>query len=564
MRRLSRSLAFASAAIALTLAACGGGGSSVPLAAGVSGASAGAMTSGTVTAFGSVFVNGHEFTTSGAKVFDDDAGTAVNGTSSLEVGMSVDVKAAASSSEHHPEAAEIHVHPLVRGVVDSSDAAGTITVMGQSIQLTASTVFSDHRACVSAVTSPCPPITGQSELTVTAGSGSSAVPGSYVTVHGFLFAADASSGNADVVATLVSVADPPTSAARVAYKAEGIVQSVGTGSITIGGLTVNLSSATCRGVGATVPCATAFSVGQVVSAIAAKAPGLPATAFTADAAFLRNRIAVETPGATVEVEGKVSAVTASPASFVVRGVTVDASALDGSLPAIGDVVVVTGTVSTDGASILASALKMIHAAQAATFAFEGDATSVIAGGSADTFVLTLLGESMAVNSSTRLIDFSTRHDPSTNPFNISTFQTYLAASASQHLIVRTQADATGNLTATSVTIVPASTVSAVSGLVDATPAPINSSAAGTPTTFAVHGLSVSADPGAIAEVVTLHDAYGFGGMRRMAGGTISEGDRVLVFGTFASSMLTVTAPPSANSVVLDFGSGLRDRDCDGF
>lgn len=564
MQRLSRSLAIAGAATALTLilAACGGGGgSSSALSGTISGASPGATNSGTVTAFGSVFVNGHEFATAGAKVLDDDAGTTANGTSSLEVGMSVDVKASAASSERHPEAAEIHVHPLVRGVVDGSDPGGTLTVMGQSIQLTASTLFSDHRACVSAATSPCAAITGQMGLTATEGSGSSAVPGSYVTVYGFLFASEASGANA--VATLVSVADAPASTARVAYKAEGVVKSISASSITIGELMVDLSSATCRAKGATMPCATAFAIGHVVSAIGAKAPALPATTFTADAAVLRGRVAVETPGAVVEVEGKVSAVTSSPASFVVRGITVDASNPAVSLPAVGDVVVVTGTVSDSGTSITATAVKVIHAARAATFGFEGDAASVAAGSSADTFVLVLLGESMTVNSSTRLRDLSKPSDPS-NPFNISTFQTYLENSASKHLVVRTQADAAGNLTTTSVTIVPASTTSAISGLVDATPAPVNSSVSGTPTTFAVHGLSVSADPSAIVKVVALRDSYGFGGMGRMAGAAISTGDRVLVFGTFAAGTLTVTAPASARSVVLDFGAGLRDNDCDGF
>lgn len=562
MQRLSWSLAIASAASALILAACGGGGSSSPSSGTLSGASAEASSSGTVTAFGSVFVNGHEFATGGAKVIDDDDGT-TSDTSSLEVGMSVDVKASANSSEHHPEAAEIHVHPLVRGVVDGSDPSGTLTVMGQSIQLTASTVFSDHRACVGAATSPCTAITGQSDLTATSGSGSSAAPGSYVTVYGFLFASDPSSSDANIVATLVSVADTPASTRRIAYKAEGVVKSVGTGSITIGGLAVDLSAATCRAKGAAVPCATAFSAGQVVSAIGAKAPALPATSFSADTALLRGKIAVETPGATVEVEGKVSAVTASPASFVVRGITVDASALTGPLPVVGDVVVVTGTVSSDGASIVASAVKVLHAAKAATFAFEGDATGVVAGSSADTWVLTVLGQSMLVNSSTRLRDFTARSDPS-NPFNISTFQTYLAASASQHLIVRTQADAAGSLTATSVTIVPASTTAVISGIVDATPAPANGSGSAMPTTFAVHGLSVSTDPAAIVRVVALHNSYGFGGMGRTAGGTVAAGDRVLVFGKFASNTLTVTAPVSATSVVLDFGAGLRDKDCDGF
>ncbi|HET7526839.1 MAG TPA: hypothetical protein VFK10_12935, partial [Burkholderiaceae bacterium] len=66
MQRPFRSLAIAGTA-ALILAACGGGGSSSSSNP-VSGASAGAVSSGTVTAFGSVWVNGHEFATTGAKV----------------------------------------------------------------------------------------------------------------------------------------------------------------------------------------------------------------------------------------------------------------------------------------------------------------------------------------------------------------------------------------------------------------------------------------------------------------------------------------------------------------
>ncbi|HSB23920.1 MAG TPA: DUF5666 domain-containing protein [Burkholderiaceae bacterium] len=557
-----RYLAIASSALALLLSACGGGGSSAPSASSISGASPGATSSGTVTAFGSVFVNGHEFKTTGAKVFDDDDPTVVNGTSSLEVGMSVDLRASPQSSQSHPEASEIHVHPLVRGIVDGSDqGSSTLTVMGQTVQLSASTIFSDHRACVSATSSPCTPITGQSGLSVTNGSGSGATPGSYVTVYGFLFAASSSAG-ANVVATLVSVADTPASASHVAYKAEGVVNAVGTNSITIGALTIDVSSAVCRAGGAPTPCGSAFSIGQVVSAIGAKAPGLPASAFVADAAFLRSRIAVETPGATVEVEGKVSSVVTSPASFVVRGFTVDASALS-SLPAVGDLVVVTGTVSSDGTAVVASDVKVIHAAKAATYGFEGDVTSVVPGGSADTFVMTLLGQTITVDSSTRLLDLSTHNDPTVNPFNISTFQTYLAASASQHVIARTRAGSAGNLTATSVIIVPASATSAVSGHVDATPAPVNGTGSSAPTTFAVHGVAVSADPAAVVGMVSQRDAYGFGGMGRQIGATVSAGDLVLVFGAYATGTLTVTAPASPKNVVLDFGagSGDRDRDC---
>lgn len=561
MHRSFHAPAIACAAIALILAACGGGGASTAEPGLVSGASAGATSSGTLTAFGSVYVNGHKFATTGVKVIDDDAGTSAIGTSSLEVGMSVDVKASPQSSHRHPEASEIRVHPLVRGIVDGSDEAlGTLTVMGQTIQLSASTIFSDRRACVTATSSPCAPITGQSGLSVTGSGGATA--GSYVTVHGFLFASD-SSGSANVVATLVSLADPPASTARVAYKAEGVVKSIGTNSITIGSLTVDLSSAVCRTARATVSCASAFGVGQVVSAIGARAPTLPATAFTADAAFLRSKIAVETPGATVEVEGKVSSVTSSPASFVVRGITVDASALQ-SLPAVGDVVVVTGTVADDGAAIVASAVKVIHAAKSASYAFKGDVTSVAPGGDAETYVLTLLGQSITVNSSTRLLDVSRSKDPSTDPFNISTFQTYLEGSASQHVIVRARADSAGSLTAASVIIVPASATAAVSGRVDATPAPANSTGSGVPTTFAVHGLTVSADPAAIVRMYSQRDPYGFGGMGRATAAAVNAGDLVLVFGSYASGTLTVTAPPSASNVVLDFGAGGGDKDRDCF
>jgi hypothetical protein len=72
--------------------------------------------------------------------------------------------------------------------------------------------------------------------------------------------------------------------------------------------------------------------------------------------------------------------------------------------------------------------------------------------------------------------------------------TYLSASLSQHVIVKTESDASGNLTAQSLTFVPASSVVAVAGIVDATPAVSNSTVTGTPSTFSVHGIAVSADP----------------------------------------------------------------------
>ena len=549
-----------SAGLLLALAACGGGGASTPTAttptATVSGASAGAVSSGSISAFGSVFVNGHEFDTKSASVVDDDTGTSTTGTSGLEVGMVIDVKAASSSTDAKPVAGELHLHPMARGYVDATDSAvNTITVMGQTVQLSSTTIVSDHRACVSAAVSPCTAITGQGGLTVTSGTGAAAVAGSYVAVHGYLFGG--ASGSTNIEAALVSIHDaPPTTAAGAVFKAEGVISAVSANAITIGGLNVDLSAATCRVKGNAQACAGMFSVGQVASAFAKAQPSLPVTGLTADVVVLRPKAVVETAGATVELEGKVTSVTASPASFVVRGINVDATGLPAgtALPAVGDDVEVVGTVASTGTSIAATSLKIEHKAGSAKFGFEGDAGNVAAGTSANTFTLTVLGQTITVNTNTRLADHSVKNwddkDPALNPFNISTFQTYLAASTSQHVMIKAEADASGNLTALGLLIVPASLETAIVGKVDATPAPVNSTATGTPSTFSVHGVAVSADPAAIRGSVEGHQ----GMMPAAPAVTIAGGDWVAVFGSYNSGTLTVTATQSRKNAVIDFGT----------
>ena len=564
-------------AVAATLSACGGGGSATSLSPPVSGPTGGAtsgiasVSSGTLTAFGSVFVNGHEYATTNASVIDDDTGASTTSTAGLEVGMVLDVKADASSTMSNPMASELHVHPLARGIVDASDnTASTLTVMGQTIQLTAATTFSDKRACLTASTSPCTAIAGQSGLSVTTGSGSSATAGNYVSVDGYLYDSG-SSAPANIVATLVSIHDAPTASTGPGYKAEGVVTAASGSTVTIGGLNVDLSSAKCyvSGNWSASSCAGVFSTGQVVSAYAAAAPMLPATSLTADAAVLRNKLPIETVGATVEMEGQVSSVSGS--TFVIRGINVDASALAStSLPVVGDDVRVSGTVAVGGTSITASAVTVVHAVATASYGFAGAMGGVAAGSAANTYVLTMLGQSIAVNASTRLADLSVRGggrgDSSTNPFNIATFQTYLAASASRFLQVQTAADANGNLTALSVTIVPtnwffssSSTAAGISGVVDATPAPVNSSAAGTPTTFSIHGVPVSADPSAI-----IRQRFGRIPLAVPAPNgstTIAAGDYVVVHGSYAGGQLTVAAVSNSGSlsslganVVIDSGA----------
>ena len=539
-------------AIAASLSACGGGGSTNPVTnnttpSNTNSKSSASVSSGTITAFGSVFVNGHEFSTANATVVDDDSGTTTNATTGLEVGEVVDVIPAGDSTDANPVASELHIHPLVRGYVDASDTtAATGTVMGQTVQVTATTLFSDHRACVTDTTSPCPAISDQSGLSATTGTGTSAVPGSYVTVNGYLYAGDSTSGSANIVATLISVADAPTSThAMVAFKAEGVVTATSAGTITIGGLDIDLTSAGCIARGLQSDCASVFKTGDVVSTYAATAPDLPATKFTATGARLSAKIPASVADLGVEIGGVVSSVTTSPAGFVVRGVNIDATSLPAgtTLPAAGDIVKVEGTVSADGKTIIATSVKVLHAAASAYYEFVGDETNVVAGTDANTYSLSLLGQDITVNDTTVLADRSSKNwsklDPASNPFNISTFQTYLTESASQHLVVKAMADASGKLTAQSVTIVPASTISSVAGKVDADPAPMNSATTGTPSTFAIHGLAIKADPAAVIQP---------GGKQT----TVAAGDKALVVGTYTAASLTVAAAKSSSNVVVIF------------
>lgn len=549
-------LAALGAALALGLAACGGGGDSGTTAGGTTTATpvsaAATDSSGAITAFGSVFVNGHRFNTDHVRVIDDDTGAVTAGVTGLEVGTVVDVKQDPTSTSAAPVASELHVHPLARGFVDAADAtAGTMTVMGQTIQLTSATTFSDHRACVSATTSACTPVTTAGGLVPSTASGTATTAGSYVTVHGYLFGG--TSGSTNIVATLVGVGDAPTGGGIANFKVEGTA-TVGTSTLTIGKLSVDLSKANCFATGRT-PCAGAFKTGQVVAAGAAAAPTLPATTLVADFARLASRLPVETAGATVEVEGAVA--TAGTATFVVRGVTISTAGLPAgtTLPAAGDIVRVLGTIASNGQSVNATSLTIVHVANAVHVALEGDASAISAGSTTGTFTVTVLGQKITVNAQTRLSDMSIRgwdrDDPAANPFNITTFQTYLNASASKHVIVKAESDSGGALVARSLAIVPASTVVAVAGVVDATPAVVNSTVTGTPTKFSVHGVAVSADPAA----VTAPSARTLKTFQPVA-----AGDQVVVFGTLSGGVVTVGATLSVTNRVLDVGPPTPDRD----
>ncbi len=115
----------------LALASCSGG------TGGTGVTSSNPATSfGTITAFGSVFVNGVEFSTSGATIVLDGNPAAE---SNLRVGMVVTVNGSRSGSSG--SATRIDVDDAVKGLVEAQADANHWTVMGQSVLVDDQTKF---------------------------------------------------------------------------------------------------------------------------------------------------------------------------------------------------------------------------------------------------------------------------------------------------------------------------------------------------------------------------------------------------------------------------------------
>lgn len=145
--------------VLILIGACGGGGGSYVAGTNPPGPATDptgpALTStGTVSGFGSVFVNGVKFKTSSAtKIFDDDAddGAAIND-SALKVGHIVDVKGV-SEDATNAAAQSMEMAAEVKGPVDSVfvTATKTLVVMGQTVLVDNNTAI-DNNVGVNGVT----------------------------------------------------------------------------------------------------------------------------------------------------------------------------------------------------------------------------------------------------------------------------------------------------------------------------------------------------------------------------------------------------------------------------
>ncbi|MBK5205443.1 MAG: hypothetical protein JJD98_08545 [Polaromonas sp.] len=131
---------------AMALAGCGGGGGGS--VATVGGGGTGSFSAGPISGIGSIIVNGVRFDDSMANVLDDDG--ILHNRNELKLGMMVRVKGKAISRTVNTalaDADEISFGSELLGPIDgipsSQTAPATLVVLGQTVQITASTIFED-------------------------------------------------------------------------------------------------------------------------------------------------------------------------------------------------------------------------------------------------------------------------------------------------------------------------------------------------------------------------------------------------------------------------------------
>lgn len=139
---LRRALALLAAALALVVTGLGGCGG------GVGSGGTGTYASGSITGFGSIIVNDVRYDDSAASVVDDDDGARSN--AELKLGMTVEIDAGpigSDSTGRRSTATRIRFGSELLGPASAIDAtAGRLVVLGQTVVVSAETVFDDSLA----------------------------------------------------------------------------------------------------------------------------------------------------------------------------------------------------------------------------------------------------------------------------------------------------------------------------------------------------------------------------------------------------------------------------------
>ena len=141
MHRRTALVTLLSAAGVVVLPSCGGGGGTASVDTG----GTGSFSTGRISGFGSVIVNGVRFEDNTARIADDDDETKVLTRDDLALGMVVRVQGGAvitvAGDLPTATATTITVESQIKGRVESKTGTDTLVVFGQTVKVTASTVF---------------------------------------------------------------------------------------------------------------------------------------------------------------------------------------------------------------------------------------------------------------------------------------------------------------------------------------------------------------------------------------------------------------------------------------
>jgi hypothetical protein len=379
---------FVFALIALFLASCGGGSNSTVADIGAGGTG---VASGSISGFGSVYVNGVKHKTSSAKITDDDADeNEIIGEDKLKVGQVVEIKGKAEDAKNSV-AESMEKSAEVKGPVDTAydPATKSLVVMGQKVLIDNNTSIDSNIGATTA------------DLKV----------GDVVEVHGFRDASGA------ILATRIEKQN--LSAGPAQYRVRGTIAGLDAAGKTfkIGDLTVDYGAAQV------VPTGTTLADGMRVKVKAANAPvnkKLTATKVKVKKAENAGR---------AELEGVITKFT-STTDFEINGqkVTTDANTVyeHGSVADLkeGARVEAKGTVANG----VLTASKIEFKSRGDNRAEDSSRvklSGLVAASSAADKTFTLLGQKFTVNDATRFED----RVNDTRPFNISNFETLVKADA---------------------------------------------------------------------------------------------------------------------------------------
>ena len=196
---------------------CGGGGSG----SSGGGSVASSLTStGEVTGFGSVFVNGVEYETDGSTFSLDDGDDGPENEGELGIGMVVTITGTVNPDGVTGTASHIEYDDELEGIViseniDDVTGTGTMDVMGQTVIVDETTIFE----------SEVPGITGMGQIAV----------GHVTEVSGY------PTGDGTIFASRVEL--ELASHAGEEIEVKGIIENLTATTFTVGGLTVNFSTA---------------------------------------------------------------------------------------------------------------------------------------------------------------------------------------------------------------------------------------------------------------------------------------------------------------------------------